>query len=358
MINIACPMVGEEEIEAVARVMRTGALAQGKEVELFEQEFALAIGVKHAIATSNGSTALLVALESFQFAKGSEVITTAFTFLASASSIVMAGLTPVFVDINKETFCINEDLIEAAITDKTVAIMPVHLYGNVCEMDKIREIAKKHNLKVIEDCAQSHLSSYKNQMAGSMGDLGCFSFYPTKNMTTGEGGMITTNNDALARLCKLIRAHGMDGPYNYVVPGFNHRLTNIGAAIGREQLKKLPAWNKKRKENAKFYGQHLKYAIIPYAQQYVDHSFHQYTIKVDAAKRDLIKQELAKQGINCGIYYPEALYNFPIMSKYKADCKITEDVCKKVLSLPIHPHLTKEELEMVVEVLNKTMEKV
>jgi len=372
-INIAQPQIGDEEIQAVTRVMKTGVLAQGPEVFAFEKEFAEFVGVKHAIATSNGSTALLVALMALleqnkkkelsflqkldqkynPYYKG-EVITTPFTFLASASSIVAAGLKPVFVDIDPNTFCINPDLIEQAITSRTVAIMPVALYGNVCDMDKINEIANKYSLAVIEDCAQSHGATYKDKKSGSLSTMGCFSFYPTKNMTTGEGGIITTDSDELAQMCRLIRAHGMDGPYNYVMPGFNYRLTSIGAAIGREQLKKLPEWNAKRVTNARFYQQALKGIACPYNRRVVQHCYHQFTIKVD--QRDELKKYLADNGVNAGVYYPAALYEFDIMKEYKAACPVTEKVAKQVLSLPVHPGLSQEDLQTVVDLINEFYE--
>lgn len=350
IINIACPQIGEEEIEAVTRVMRTGMLAQGPEVAAFEKEFAEFVGVKHAIATSNGSTALLVALQSLELPEGSEVITTPFTFLASASSIIFAGLKPVFVDIKEDTFCINPNLIESTITDKTKAIMPVSLYGNMCEMDEIMKLAHKYDLRVIEDAAQSHGAKYKTTSSGSIADLGCFSFYPTKNITCSEGGMITTNNDTFAYRCRLLRQHGSDVPYSYQLLGFNYRMTSISAAIGREQLKKLPLWNLKRFNNAQYYNNNLRSVITPFSQNYISPVYHQYTIKCD--KRDELKQHLATHGINCGIYYPKPLYSYDILSKFAALCPVTEKVSAQVLSLPVHQNVTQEDLEKIVTKVN------
>lgn len=370
-INISKVDIGQEEIDAVIRVMKTGILAQGPEVFEFEKEFAQFIGVKHAIAGSNGSTVLLVALMALleqrkEKKQGSflqkldvkynpyyrgEVITTPFTFLASASSIMLAGLKPVFVDIDPNTFCMDANLVEKAITSRTIAIMPVQLYGNVCDMDKINEVAGKYNLAVIEDCAQSHGAQYKWKSSGSIGTMGCFSFYPSKNMTTGEGGMITTNSDDLAQKCRLIRAHGMSQLYQYDYLGFNYRMTSIGAAIGREQLKKLPDWNKKRLENARFYHENLKGVTTPYNRRHVDHVYHQYTIKCKDPKG--LKEFLTTKGIGSGVYYPSALYAFDIMKKYKSKCPITESVCKQVLSLPVHPSLSKADLQAVVDAVNE-----
>lgn len=359
-INIASPNVGQEEIDAVVRVMKTGVLAQGPEVFEFEKEFAQFIGVKHAIAGSNGSTVLLVALmallaqrkeKSLSTPGQGEVITTPFTFLASASSIILAGLKPVFVDIDENTFCIDPSLIEAVITPNTIAIMPVQLYGGVSEMDEINKIASTHNLAVLEDCAQSHGAKYKDQSSGGIGTMGCFSFYPTKNMTTGEGGMITTNDDDLAQKCRLIRAHGMSAPYQYDYLGFNYRMTSIGAAIGREQLKKLPGWNEKRVANAAFLSANLKGVELPHKESHVDHCFHQYTIKCSDPKG--LKDFLAKRNVNAGVYYPDPLYKFEIMKEYKSSCPTTERVCKQVLSLPVHPGLSQEDLQAIVDAVNE-----
>lgn len=374
-INIACPSIDQEEIDAVVRVMKTGILAQGPEVFAFEKEFAEFIKVKHAIAISNGSTALSVALMALleqrkenksgsflqkldqrynPYYKG-EVITTPFTFLASASSIILAGLKPVFVDIDPVTFCINADLIEKAITSRTIAILPVQLYGNVCDMDKINQLAEKYNLAVIEDCAQSHGAMFKEKTSGGIGTMGCFSFYPTKNMTTGEGGMVTTNDDKLAEKCRLIRAHGMSAPYVYDYLGFNYRMTSIGAAIGREQLKKLPEWNRRRIENARFYNENLEGVATPYNRRDDVHVYHQYTIKCKDPTS--LKEFLASKDIGSGVYYPESLYNFEIMKQYKAACPVSDEVCKQVLSLPVHPSLTQQDLQRVVDAVNEWSKK-
>lgn len=360
-INIAAPEVGEEEIEAVAKVMRTGILAQGPEVYEFEKEFAEFCGTKHAVATSNGSTALLVALEVLKaenpnnFYSGGggppEVITTPFTFLASASSIMLAGMKPVFVDIDPETFNLDVDQVEKALTARTLAIMPVHLYGQACDMNKIKKLTDKEPwLKVIEDCAQAHGATLDGKKAGSFGDMGCFSFYPTKNMTTAEGGMITTNNDEYARIARLIRAHGMSAPYQYDYLGFNYRMTSISAAIGRVQLAKLGQWTKARQANADYYNRYLKNVETPKTLSGAVPVYHQYTIKCDNPEK--LKNHLAANEIGSNIYYPEMLYNFDIMKDYKASCPVGERVCKQVLSLPVHPNLSQEDLEKVVQVIN------
>ena len=251
-INIASPQIGKEEIKAVTDVMKSGMLAQGPRVAEFEEKFAKFIGTKYAVATSSGTTALEVALRAHGIKEGDEVITTPFTFIASANSILYTGARPVFVDIDPETFNIDPDLIEKAITKKTKAILPVHLYGSACDMTKIMQIAKKHHLDVIEDACQAHGAEWKNKKVGSFG-TGTFSLYPTKNMTTGEGGMITTNDKEVYEQALLIRAHGSKVKYYHDILGYNYRMTDIEGAIGIEQLKKLPKFNKARQANARVF---------------------------------------------------------------------------------------------------------
>lgn len=251
MIPIAKPNIGEEEKNAVMEVLESGMLAQGLKVKEFEERFAKYIGTKYAVATSNGTTALHIALLSSGIKKGDEVITTPFSFIASATSILFCNAVPVFADIKTKTFNINPNKIEKAITKKTKAIMVVHLYGQSSEMDRIKEIANKKKLSLIEDACQAHGAENNGKRVGSIGDIGCFSFYPTKNMTTGEGGMITTNDHVIAEKVRLLRDHGQKERYEHVIVGYNYRMTNIAAAIGIEQLQKLEQFNKKRRENAK-----------------------------------------------------------------------------------------------------------
>ncbi len=238
-VNIAQPQIGKEEIKAVTEVLKSGMLAQGPKVAEFEEKFAKFIGVKCAIATTSGTTALHVALLSAGIGPGDEVITTPLTFIATANAILYTGARPVFVDIDEATYNINPDLIEKVITEKTKAIMPVHLYGQSANMTKIMAVARKHKLTVIEDACQAHGARWKEKKVGSFG-IGAFSFYPTKNMTTGEGGMITTDSKEIYEKACLIRAHGSKVKYYHDILGYNFRLTDIGAAIGIEQLKKLP----------------------------------------------------------------------------------------------------------------------
>ena len=348
MIPIAKPMVGDEEKKAVLDVLDSGMLAQGKKVKEFEEKFAEYIGAKYAVATSSGTTALHLALLASGVKSGDEVITTPFTFISTATPILFCNAKPVFADINPGTFNIDPEKIEKMVTSKTKVVLPVHLYGQSCEMDRIMEIADKHNLIVIEDACQAHGAEYKGKKVGGIGDAGCFSFYPTKNMTTGEGGMVTTTDEELAEEIRMLRDHGQKERYNYVMVGYNFRMTDIAAAVGIEQLKKLDKFNEKRRGNAGFLSEQLNGVVeIPYLLHGVRHVFHQYTIKIE--KREMLKENLKKDGIGFGIYYPKPLHFYePLKSYVNNDLKNAENVCEKVLSLPVHPGLSEANLERIV----------
>jgi len=348
MILIAKPMVGDEEKKAVLDVLDSGMLAQGKKVKEFEEKFAEYIGAKYAVATSSGTTALHLALLASGVKSGDEVITTPFTFISTATPILFCNAKPVFADINPGTFNIDPEKIEKMVTSKTKVVLPVHLYGQSCEMDRIMEIADKHNLIVIEDACQAHGAEYKGKKVGGIGDAGCFSFYPTKNMTTGEGGMVTTTDEELAEEIRMLRDHGQKERYNYVMVGYNFRMTDIAAAVGIEQLKKLDKFNEKRRGNAGFLSEQLNGVVeIPYLLHGVRHVFHQYTIKIE--KREMLKENLKKDGIGFGIYYPKPLHFYePLKSYVNNDLKNAENVCEKVLSLPVHPGLSEANLERIV----------
>ena len=280
MISIANPLIGAEERAAVDKVLKSGIIAQGPEVAKFEEEFAKMCGVKYAVATSNGTTAGHLVMIANNIGPGDEVITTPFTFFATASVVMMVGAKPVFIDVEKGGFCLNPDGIESAITEKTKAIHPVHLYGELANIPKISKIAKDNNLVLIEDSAQAHCAEEWGGKAGSFGDAGWFSFYPTKNMTTSEGGMITTNSKELADRCRILRAHGMSAQYQHTEFGYNYRMTDISAAIGRVQLKRLSDFNNRRREVAMVYNENLSsYVQVPKNRR--GHVFHQYTILSD-----------------------------------------------------------------------------
>ena len=355
-VSIASPVIEEEEINAVIDVMKSGMIAQGPKVIEFEEEFAKFVGAKYGIATNSGTSALHVALLAAGIGEGDEVITTPFTFAATGNSILYTGARPVFVDIDPETFTIDPSKIEEAITDKTKAIMPVQLYGQSADMDAIMKIAKEQDLIVIEDAAQAHGAVYNGVKVGNLGDMACFSFYPTKNMTTSEGGMITTNNEEFAENAKIYRAHGSATKYHHDVLGYNFRMTDIGAAIGIEQLKKLESFNDKRIENAKYLNEALADCDLietPVVKDGYKHVYHQYTIKVKDGKRDELSDYLIENGIGNGIYYPIPLYNQVLYTNmgYNQSLPVTDEIVKDVLSLPIHAKLTKFDLDLIIKTI-------
>lgn len=348
MIPISKPEIGKEEIEAVTEVLQSGMLAQGEVVEEFEDKFAAYIGTDYAIATNSGTSALHTALASVGINSGDEVITTAFSFFATASCVLMQNATPVFVDINPKTYNIDPSKIEAKLSERTRAIIPVHLYGQPCEMSEILKIAKEHNLVVIEDAAQAHGAEYKATKVGSIGDIGVFSFYSTKNIITGEGGMITTNNEEIAERARMIRNHGQTKRYFHDCLGYNYRMTNIAAAIGLVQLKKIDMLNLKRMSNARYYGEQFNLKK-PYVSQNVKHVFHQYTIRVK--DREKFIAHLERHGVGYGIYYPVPLPSQPLFNSEGAFPE-AELASKEVVSIPVNPSLKRADVEKVVKVVN------
>ncbi|MGB7969273.1 MAG: DegT/DnrJ/EryC1/StrS family aminotransferase [Methanobacterium sp.] len=362
MIPIAKPIISDEEIDEVVKVLRSGFIAQGPRVAEFEENFAEYVGVKHAVASSSGTTALHLALLAADIGPGDEVITTPFSFAATGNSILYVGAKPVFVDIDKETYNIDPERIEEAITENTKAIMPVHLYGQPADMDPINKTANNHGLIVIEDAAQAHGATYNGEKTGSLGDMGCFSFYPTKNMTTSEGGMITTNSAEMAEKARVLRAHGESERYTHVVLGYNFRMTDIAAAIGIIQLKKLDKFNEKRIENAKYLTEkidELNGIKSPYVASNVKHVFHQYTVRIEESNRDNLMEFLKEKGIGTGIHYPKPIYQQKIYQElgFKGFCPEAESASSEVLSLPVHPSLEKSELEEIVSVLTEFSKK-
>ncbi len=356
-IPIARPYIGQEEQEAVLRVMASGQLAQGKEVAAFEAEFAQACGVRHAVAVSNGTTALHLALLAHGIGPGDEVITTSFSFIATANSVLYTGARPVFVDIEAGTFNLDPALVEAAITSRTRAIMPVHLFGQPARMGRLAEIARKHNLVLIEDACQAHLAEAEGKKTGSFG-TGCFSFYPTKNMTSGEGGMLITDDPAIADRAAIMRAHGMRQRYYHEMIGYNYRMTDLHAAIGRVQLRRLSGWNAQRQANAAYLNRCLKELEAKVERPAVtpgySHVYHQYTIRVQpdsAVNRDELRRLLDRQGIGSGVYYPVPIHRQAVYQErgyaYNAYLPVTEQATSEVLSLPVYPGLTDRELEII-----------
>lgn len=353
MIPISKPLMGDEEKNAVSAVLKSGQLAQGARVKEFEEKFAAYCGVKHAIATSSGTTALWLALLAHDIGPGDEVITSPFTFIASANSILYAGAKPVFADIDAETFNLNPELIETKITPRTKAIMPIHLFGYVCDMEALSKIARKHNLAIIEDACQAHGAAQNGKRAGSFG-TGCFSFYATKNMTTGEGGMITTDDDQIADRARLLRAHGMRVRYYHESLGYNFRLTDIQAAIGVAQLEKLDGFNESRSANAAYLNEHLESVSIPQIKRGYRHVFHQYTIRVKD-NRDELQKKLEQAGIGTGVFYPVPVHQQPVYRNlgYREALPVSETVSQQVLSLPIHPALSRDDLALIAQKVNE-----
>ena len=357
MINMAKPQIGDEEKQAVMEVLDSGIIAQGPRVKAFEEGFAEMCGTKYAIATSSGTTALHVALLAHGIGAGDEVITSAFTFIASSNSILFTGARPIFVDIDPETFNLNADLIEAAITPKTKAIMPIHLYGLACDMDPILHLAEKYHLAIIEDACQSHGAVYKNGKVGSFG-TGAFSLYPTKNMTSGEGGMITTNDPVIDEKCRVLRQHGMRRRYYHDELGYNFRMTDIHAAIGLAQLKKLGKFNAQRQANAKMLSENLKGVVVPIIPEALTHVFHQYTVRVPGGKRDALRTYLQEHGVSSEVYYPVPIHqqSFYVSELgYKDSLPETEHATLEVLSLPVHTGLSASDLETIVAAVNDFM---
>lgn len=356
MIPISKPYIGETEKRAVLDVLDSGMLAQGPRTAAFEEAFAAVCGVRHAIATSSGTTALHIALLAHGIGPGDEVITTPFTFIASVNSILFTGATPRFVDIDPETFNINPDLIAAAITPRTRAIMPVHLYGYPCDMDPIIALAQRHNLHIVEDAAQAIGAAYNGRMTGSFG-TGCFSLYATKNVMAAEGGMITTDDDALARRCRMIRNHGMERRYYHDILGYNFRISDLHSAIGLAQLQRLQSFTAQRRHNAAYLNKHITAVRTPTVRPGYDHVWHQYTVRLRPHQnREQALAQLTAAGIGTGIFYPLPAHKQPHLQQMgldRAHLPVAEQLAQEVFSLPVHPQLSQADLQTIVREVNK-----
>ena len=359
MIPIARPDIGQEEIDAVTEVLQSGMIAQGKKVKELEDRWAEYVGVKHAIATGNGTLALMAIFSGIGLEPGDEVITVSHTFAATANAILSTGATPVFVDIEPDTYLIDAKKIERAITPRTRAICPVHLFGLVADMDMIRAIADRHGLIVVEDACQAHGATFRGRVAGSFGH-GAFSLYATKNMTTAEGGFVTTDDDRLADWLRLYRNQGMRARYQFEMLGYNYRMTDLAAAIGLAQLAKLPRNTARRQAIAARYDAAFGELPIglPITPDGRTHVFHQYTLDVGGA-RDAIVADLREAGVGADIYYPIPVHrqSYIMERGLHADLPVTDGAASRTLALPMYPGLTDAEQGQVIDAVKAAVDR-
>jgi len=359
-IPVARPSVGRDEIAAVSAVLESGMLASGDRVAQFERSFADYCGVSHAVAVNNGTAALHAALLAAGIGPGDEVIVPAFTFYATASSVLMCGATPVFADVDEQTFNIAPQQIEDHITEKTRAVIAVHLFGQPFDIPAVQETCKRHNLVLIEDAAQAHGALFLGKKTGSFGDLACFSFYATKNMITGEGGMVTTGNRDYHEQLRLIINHGQSEKYLHTRLGYNYRMTDIAAGLGIVQLGKLDGFNERRRKNAAYYNAHLsaKGLVTPVTPPGMQSSFHQYVIRLTDAfpmSRAEFMDYLKENRIGCAIHYPIPLNRQPVFGlKNDPDpCPVSARLAASVLSLPVHPSVDDKQLAYICDTINR-----
>jgi dTDP-4-amino-4,6-dideoxygalactose transaminase len=357
MIPIAEPQLGIEEQKAISEVLASKMLASGKWVNEFQSRFADYLNTDYAVATSSGTTALHAALEALQITTGDKIITSPFSFVASSNAILYCGAIPIFVDIDPLTYNISAPALEETIKKHpdAKAILVIHIYGQPAEMDTICRLARENNLLLIEDCAQAHGAIYQDKKVGTFGDAAAFSFYPTKNITCGEGGMVATNNEEVANRVRMLINHGQSKRYHHDILGYNFRMTNLHAAIGLEQLKKLDSFNQKRIINAEYYYHNIKNSqlVLPYKSKKCKHVYHQFTVQCE--DRDRFMNYLTKNGISCAIHYPISIPKQKLyMDKfnYQEIWPVAESLCSNCLSIPVHPGLTREQLQYIVEVVN------
>jgi perosamine synthetase len=356
-ITIADTRLTESEMEAAVRVLRSGMLRQGKECEAFEAEFAARVGARFAITCANGTAALHLAYLTF-LKPGDEVLVPSFTFIATASMVTFAGGRPVFCDVDPESFLMDLEDAATRISPRTRALAPVHLFGNVCDISRFQDFARRHGLVTVWDAAQAHGATYQGRDVGSFGDLVCYSFYPTKNLFVGEGGMVCTDNPEYAQIIGYLRTHGQTGPYLHTMLGLNYRMTDVEAAIGREQLKRLDKMLARRRRNAALLNEGLK--TVPGLKRQTitpgtESAWHQYCILVDPQEYGKNRNELAAylrlKGIATGVHYPRGLHQQPIFQQMYGESHLphTEYLAENILALPVHHGLTDEDIGRIVD---------
>lgn len=351
----AKPIIGDEEREAVDRVLRSGMVAQGPEVAAFEREFSdHFVEGRPTVAVNSGTAGLHLGLLAAGAGPGDEVIVPSFTFAATGNSVALTGASPVFVDIEPETFTLDPAAVEAAITPRTRGILPVHLYGHPARLRELSAIAEKHGVALYEDAAQAHGASLDGRPVGTWGTFAMFSLYPTKNMTSGEGGMVTLADEDIARTVRLLRNQGMEKQYENELVGFNARMTDIHAAIGRVQLTKVDGWTAQRQSNAAFLDANLRGVVIPPVVEGAVHVYHQYTIRVPEDRDGFVAALKSEYAVGSGVYYPIPNHRLPSLAPYAPDLDLplTETAAREVVSLPVHPSLSASDLERIVEAVN------
>jgi perosamine synthetase len=359
-IPVARPAIGQDEISAVTAVLESGMLASGERVAEFERNFADYCGSTHAVAINNGTAALHAALLAADIGQGDEVIVPSFTFFATASAVSMTGAKPVFVDVHERTFNIDPAQVENAVTPRTKAVIGVHLFGQPFDVTGVEQVCESHNLTLIEDAAQAQGAISHGQRAGAMGHMGCFSFYATKNMTTGEGGMVTTSDKAFNERLRLLINHGQSEKYLHTRIGYNYRLTDVAAAIGLVQLKKLEKFNMRRRKNAEYFDSHIsvKGLLTPEVAQGTHHVYHQYVVRLTdefPMKRADFIEYLKAKGIGTAVHYPIPLHHQPVYARANEpdSCPVSTRLAGSVLSIPVHPLLDQKELAYICDTINR-----
>ena len=350
MIPVAKPTMGREEEEAVLAVLRSGQIAQGARVAELEARFAALVGTKHAVASTSGTASLHLNLLALGIGPGDEVITSPFTFIASANAILYVGATPVFADIHPCCYNLDPRAVEAKLTPRTKALLPVHLYGNPANMPVLMEIAQRHGLAMVEDAAQAHGAAIEGRRVGSFGS-GNFSFYPTKNMTSVEGGMLTTDDDWLADRAQKFRNHGQTDRYRHELLGYNLRMSDIHAAVGLAQFDRLAAYTEARQRNARYLDEGLRGVVeTPHVRPGYAHVYHQYTVRIPDGRRDAVAAALRERGVGTGVHYPTPVHQQPIYLErgYRDSLPEAERAAREVLCLPVHPALSEADLETIV----------